>query len=173
MDCSPPGSFVHGILQAGILEWVAIPFSRGSSWPRDQTWVSCFADRFFTVWATTWEALKSNNKMLLKKKKKTISYPQENCRQKNRKSQHTEISVEIEATGVFGEPRESSEGPWIHSSTLLLPPLPHFSIWSRPLVSCRNYKCLLTNLPFLSILFPHWFHNNIFEAQMKFYHFLI
>ena len=52
MDCSPPGSSVHGILQAKILEWVAIPFSRGSSWPRDQTWVSCIACRFFTIWAT-------------------------------------------------------------------------------------------------------------------------
>ena len=52
MDCSPPGSSVHGILQARILEWVAIPFSRGSSWPRDQTWVSCTAGRFFTVWVT-------------------------------------------------------------------------------------------------------------------------
>ena len=39
MDCSPPGSSVHGILQARILEWVAIPFSRSSSWPRDWTWV--------------------------------------------------------------------------------------------------------------------------------------
>ena len=46
---SPPGSSVHGILQARILEWVAIPFSRGSSQPRDQTWVSCIAGRFFTV----------------------------------------------------------------------------------------------------------------------------
>ena len=36
MDCSPPGSFVHGILQARVLEWVAIPFSRGSSQPRDR-----------------------------------------------------------------------------------------------------------------------------------------
>ena len=44
MDCSPPGSSVHGILQARILEWVAIPFSRGSSTPRDQTQVSCIAD---------------------------------------------------------------------------------------------------------------------------------
>ena len=42
MHCSPPGSPVHGILQARILEWVAISFSRGSSWPRDQTQVSCF-----------------------------------------------------------------------------------------------------------------------------------
>ena len=55
MDCSPPGSSVHGILQARILEWVTIPFSRDSSQPRDQTHVSCIAGRFFTVWAT-WEA---------------------------------------------------------------------------------------------------------------------
>ena len=39
-DCSPPGSSVHGIFQARILEWVAISFSRGSSWPRDRTQVS-------------------------------------------------------------------------------------------------------------------------------------
>ena len=41
MDCSPPGSSVHGIVQATILEWVAISFSRGSSWIRDGTQVSC------------------------------------------------------------------------------------------------------------------------------------
>ena len=52
MDCSPPGSSVHGILQARILEWVAMPFSRGSSWPRDQTQVPCTAGRFFTIWIT-------------------------------------------------------------------------------------------------------------------------
>ena len=52
MDCSPPGSSVHGILQARILEWVAIPFSRGSSQPRDQTQVSCIAGRGFNLWAT-------------------------------------------------------------------------------------------------------------------------
>ena len=45
-------SSVHGILQARILDWVAIPFSRGSSWPRDRTHVSCIAGRFFTIWAT-------------------------------------------------------------------------------------------------------------------------
>ena len=49
MDCSPPGSFLHGILQARILEWVTIPFSRGSSQLRDRTWVSCTAGIFFTV----------------------------------------------------------------------------------------------------------------------------
>ena len=52
MDWSPPGSSVHGILQARIQEWVAIPFSRGSFWPRDQIQVSCIAGRFFIVWAT-------------------------------------------------------------------------------------------------------------------------
>ena len=53
MDCSPPGSSVHGILQARVLEWVAISFSRGSSWPRDRTQVSCIAGGFFTIWAPT------------------------------------------------------------------------------------------------------------------------
>ena len=53
MNCSPPGSFVLGILQARILEWVAMLSSRGSSRPRDWTRVSCIADRFFTIWATT------------------------------------------------------------------------------------------------------------------------
>ena len=51
VDCSPPGSSVPGILQARTLEWVAIPFSRGSSWPKDQTHVSCIAGRCFTIWA--------------------------------------------------------------------------------------------------------------------------
>ena len=51
MDCSPPVSSVHGILQARILEWVAISFSRGSSQPRD-TQVSCIAGRRFILWAT-------------------------------------------------------------------------------------------------------------------------
>ena len=52
MDCSPPGSSVHGIFQARVLEWVAIPFSRGSSQPRDWTLVSSIADRCFPIWAT-------------------------------------------------------------------------------------------------------------------------
>ena len=46
---APPGSSVPGILQAGILEWVAMPFSWASSKPKDRTQVSCIADRFFTV----------------------------------------------------------------------------------------------------------------------------
>ena len=55
MDWSPPGSSVHGIFQARILEWVAIPFSRGSSQPRDQTSVSCIG-RQILYRCITWEA---------------------------------------------------------------------------------------------------------------------
>ena len=52
MDYSLPGSSRHGLLQARILEWVAISFSRRSLQPRDWTQVSCVAGRFFTIWAT-------------------------------------------------------------------------------------------------------------------------
>ena len=52
VDCRPPGSSVHGILQATILQYVAMPFSGGSSQARDQTLISCIAGGFFTVWAT-------------------------------------------------------------------------------------------------------------------------
>ena len=51
MDCSPPGSSVRGVFQARVLEWVAISFSWGSSWPRDWTWVSHIVGRCFTIWA--------------------------------------------------------------------------------------------------------------------------
>ena len=70
MDCSPPDSSVHEILWARILEWVAIPFSRGYSWPRDQTQVSCNAGSFFTVWATREAQI---NCIPIKKKKTTTT----------------------------------------------------------------------------------------------------
>ena len=57
MNCSLWGFSVHGILQARILEWIAIPFFRGSFRPRVRTLVSCIGGKFFTVWATG----KSNN----------------------------------------------------------------------------------------------------------------
>ena len=52
MDHSLPGSSVHGILQSRILKWIAIPFSRESSHPRDRTQVCCIAGKFFIIWAT-------------------------------------------------------------------------------------------------------------------------
>ena len=60
VDHSPPGSSVHGVLQARMLEWVGMTSSRGSSWPRDGTRISCdscTADRFFTAEPHTGEAL--------------------------------------------------------------------------------------------------------------------
>ena len=59
MDCSLPGSSVHGIFQASLLEWVAISSSRGSSQPRNETYIfciSCTAEEFFST-STTWKAL--------------------------------------------------------------------------------------------------------------------
>ena len=58
MDCKQPGSSVHRILQARILEWAATPFSRWCFQSKDQTQVSCIAGRLFTLWATK-EALKN------------------------------------------------------------------------------------------------------------------
>ena len=54
VNCSLPGSSVHGVVQARILEWVTIAFSRGSAQPRDRTQVSCIAGRFFIVWAANY-----------------------------------------------------------------------------------------------------------------------
>ena len=55
MNCSQPGSSVQGMFQTRILEWVAIYYSRGSSWPRARTWVSC-TDRQILCHCATWEA---------------------------------------------------------------------------------------------------------------------
>ena len=65
MDCRLPGSSIHGIFQARVLEWVAISFSRGSSWPRDWTRVSCTVGRRFTVWATREVIAKAPNTYFL------------------------------------------------------------------------------------------------------------
>ena len=64
MDCSLPGSSVHGIFQAIVLEWIAISFSGGSSGPRDRTQVSLIVDKRFTAWATreALDMLYSSNK---------------------------------------------------------------------------------------------------------------
>ena len=66
MDCSLPGSSVHGIFLAIFLEWITISFSRGSSRPRDRTQVSHIVDRRFTVWATRevpWSMFKLTSEM--------------------------------------------------------------------------------------------------------------
>ena len=64
MDCSLPGFSVHGIFQAMVLERIAISLSRGSSQPKDWTWVSHIVDRQFTIWATR-EVLKEGLQELI------------------------------------------------------------------------------------------------------------
>ena len=64
IDCSLPGSSVHGVFQAIVLEWIAITFSRGSSQPKAQTQVSSIVDRCFTVWATR-EVLITHNRQII------------------------------------------------------------------------------------------------------------
>ena len=83
LPCPPPGDLLYPGIESKtpslqvdsyhlshkgsprILEWVAYPYSRGPSWPRNQTRVSCIAGRFFTSWAT-WEAAKGNAKTILR-----------------------------------------------------------------------------------------------------------
>ena len=72
-DYSPPGSFVQGILQARILEWVAISFSRRSSWPRNWTQVSFIAGRIFTVWATRNQCHQNRDIFLVRSAGMTLS----------------------------------------------------------------------------------------------------
>ena len=64
IDCSLPGSSVHGIFQVLVLDWIAVSFSRGSSQPRDWTQVSRIVDRRFTIWATR-EVLIKGKELLL------------------------------------------------------------------------------------------------------------
>ena len=68
MDCSPPSSSVHGILQARILEWIVISSSREASQPRDQTCISCIGKQILYHWSI-WEAQNINYPLIKEKKK--------------------------------------------------------------------------------------------------------
>ena len=74
MDSSPPGPSSHRMFQVRIVEWVAISFSRGSFWLRDQTWVSCIGRQFFTVWSTR-ETPKQSNPISNSTSESSIYYP--------------------------------------------------------------------------------------------------
>ena len=90
-DCSLPGSSVHGISQARIMEWVAMSFSRGSSWPRDWTCISCIAGGFCTA-----EPL-SNKRHISDHSSERKNFSRVGLRQQEFTGQNT---VEEEATGV-------------------------------------------------------------------------
>ena len=110
MDYSLPGSSVHRILQARILEWVAIHFSRGSSRPRDQTQVSSIADTFFTIWATREVFLNKkffnvffNNNLKNKQKRK------ERLRTKRNEIINTKIFIKKQTKNICGSTAQHME----------------------------------------------------------------
>ena len=83
--CNPMDYTVHGILQARILEWVAFPFSRGSSQPRDQTGVSCIAGRFFTNWVLREALLEEKTLQDSSLEEKTLQEADIKCHWRKRK----------------------------------------------------------------------------------------
>ena len=126
--CNPIYYTVHGILQARILEWVAFPFSRGSSQPRDRTQVSRIAGGFFTSWATGlfWERAKIQ---ILKRPNSKAITPAERCN--TFKAGFQEVSRRKEAETKFGEflpicstGAQSDVGQWFRLSSA-------FEGWSR------------------------------------------
>ena len=121
MDSGPPGFSVHGILQARILKWVAISFSRGSSQPRDWTWVSCITGRCFNLWATT-EAIPSYPSVQFSHSVVSDSW-------RPHESQHARPPCPLPNPRVYSHSCPWSR--WCHSSHLILcwsllhlPPVP-------------------------------------------------
>ena len=140
MDCSPPGFSVHRVLQARILEWLAMPFSRGSSWPLGWIWVFCIAGRLLTIWATkealflVWVILNSSFSLTLPLHTWTAS---------------------------------NSCCLWDLYQSDHFPSSPLLSTWSKPKLSCQNYfnsfltglsTSTFTSLQFIlkSTLTPEW-----------------
>ena len=145
MDYSPPGFSIHGVLQARILEWIAVPFSRGPSWPRDRSRVSCTAGRLFTV--RDYKQI-HNAPVRLSKVSLCLNSPSLSC---------LLLTVEL----VLLPPKVSSFPPWgLHTPgpvclVSLLPPgpilLPFFQLhlsWS----SQSQFGCLFLQEAFLSPL---------------------
>ena len=162
MDCSPPGSSVHGILQARILQWVAMPSSRWSSQPRGWIQVSCIPGRFFTIWA--------------KREPLHPSYPGLNPGQGTKRPffMTTHCSLSIINTRIFlttdlklkrqaGDPRDA--GQWNHRSlTHWLGPVlkwhgAHISLGEGWTPHCKPWK-----LPFHLVL-STWLSKAILDQR--------
>ena len=132
MDCSLPGSSIHGILQARILEWVAIFFSRESFQSRNRTWVSCTAGRFFTDWAIV--PIKSTMTTEVGKKRKIK-------KKENKKSKRFyRTSQNIRIINVFLESLLSESFPSLGVSPPHLPRMPSNAVLvSGPAVGAAQF----------------------------------
>ena len=105
--CNPMNYTVHGILQARILEWVAFPFSRGSSQPRDRTQVSHIAGGFFTSWVTR-EALycKKKKKKMISKLVDSILLPGRSWEENRRENRDIQVRIPVENILKLGNGQE-------------------------------------------------------------------
>ena len=138
MDCSRPGSSVHGCFQAWLLEWVAISFSKGSSWPRDWTRVSRNVGRRFTVWATR-EPLAPPTEIATVQCSVQFSSVQSLSRSDSlrpHESQHARPPCPSPTPGVYPNPCPSS--PWCH---------PAISFSVVPFSSCPQSLPALGSFP--------------------------
>ena len=155
MDCSPPGSSVHGISQARVQEWVAISLFRGSSIPRDQTWVSCIAGGFFTTSSAQLENILDNKiQKDKKKKKKEKKSPKPNChfwraRSKTRQSVAKQCSAHVPYTqdhkgwaDQWSHPFGSTPGHTPALTPCKEPAHPHFSEQAGETVTCSRSPLL-------------------------------
>ena len=106
-DCSPPGSSVHGIPQARILEWVAMPFSRGSSWSRIQTPHACIVGRFFTTEPPG--KSRENHIFVQKEGRDTWSEPEPNA---ELRPIPADLGSEAESSQLTQEPRFLAVNNW-------------------------------------------------------------
>ena len=138
MDSSQPGSSVHGIFQARILEWVAISFSRGSSRPRDQTQVSYVVGRRFTIWVTR-EVCQE-------------VYSLEWCKSADSRGSFLDLNCDCHLTAVW------SKKPLTFSSTRRCKD--YFLSWW--LKSSPRWK--LSSVPGMLLLFSCWLVSDSFET---------
>ena len=131
MDCSPPGSSVHGILQARILQWVAIPSSRGSSRSKDQIHVSCRRNRnrrYFTSSLSVWITLSYEFVPILRSRKGCVCV----CvcvRERERERERGESTMN--AGGQHGEEPHMETQKVLHSILRCIPP-----VWMLRLEKC-------------------------------------
>ena len=173
MDCSPPGSSVHGILQARTLEWVAMPSSRGSFQPRDWTCTSCVAGRFFTaeppgkpfnkhILIQTWERHDSYFFRSLESSEKKCSW-------------RCWLQYQAEGKNNFGKVLSNTEGTgaecprWWFSRCLFSPEAAHYTARksAASLVTPLPLAAKLV-LPFLSFLLTQGNISNLIRDNLIF-----
>ena len=115
MDYSPPGSSVHSISQARILDWVAISFSRGPSWPRDQTCISCIDRQILYHWATREASVKFSSSQIFslfkKKQAKQTKTKKTSKTKQNNSSSENKVAVSISKPCAFWIPFNPSTYP--------------------------------------------------------------